>query len=458
MRVTKCLRNMRDIAVTRETALSQRDPLLAGGSWDHTCRAPTMESTVEAITAETRGAVASGSERIGNIERTESAADACTATGPRHGLDAFPIADDRCPDKMARFRACSVAVDTLSDSSPSEAITASASAETTADPRRDTLKSLVAGGAAGAVAKTCLAPIDRTKILLQVSRIHGDTRAYVSVLSTVRTIFHEEGVRGFFRGNSATLTRIAPYAAIQFSAFETYNGLLTRRYTAWRRRDHTDEASQAPPTALRFVAGAAAGTTAVIATYPLDVVRTPCPSDGTAPRHPPRVALAASLGRLAGAVPRIGRHARGHCAVRRGEFLHLRPVAAIPDDARPHGATCDGVGAGVRWRGRSVRPDAGVSAGDAAASGALLPAAALSDIRGRFHREQHGGAGAGRLGERARPAAAARQHGRAPPRRLAVAGGHCAQRGRAGAVSRPQSELREWLGAPPSSYSAARGA
>ncbi|KAK4536714.1 hypothetical protein CDCA_CDCA09G2739 [Cyanidium caldarium] len=232
------------------------------------------ESTVEAITAETRGAVASGSERIGNIERTESAADACTATGPRHGLDAFPIADDRCPDKMARFRACSVAVDTLSDSSPSEAITASASAETTADPRRDTLKSLVAGGAAGAVAKTCMAPIDRTKILLQVSRIHGDTRAYVSVLSTVRTIFHEEGVRGFFRGNSATLTRIAPYAAIQFSAFETCNGLLTRRYTAWRRRDHTDEASQAPPTALRFVAGAAAGTTAVIATYPLDVVRT----------------------------------------------------------------------------------------------------------------------------------------------------------------------------------------
>ena len=229
---------------------------------------------MEASTAETRGAVASGSERIGNTERTASAADASTVAGPQHGRDAFHVIDDSYPGNGARFRACSVAVDTLSDSSPSEAITASASAEATADPRRDTLKSLVAGGAAGAVAKTCMAPIDRTKILLQVSRIHGDTRAYVSVLSTVRTIFHEEGVRGFFRGNSATLTRIAPYAAIQFAAFETYNGLLTRRYTTWWQCDHADEASQAPPTALRFVAGAAAGTTAVIATYPLDVVRT----------------------------------------------------------------------------------------------------------------------------------------------------------------------------------------
>jgi hypothetical protein len=136
------------------------------------------------------------------------------------------------------------------------------------------LKTLLAGGTAGAVAKTAVAPFDRVKILLQVSKLHGGARAYSSIPQTVRSIYIEEGLRGFFRGNSATLTRIFPYAAIQFTAFEKYHELLSRMLArGWRHQQSAASSSQSPPF-LRFLAGALAGSTAVVATYPLDLVRT----------------------------------------------------------------------------------------------------------------------------------------------------------------------------------------
>ncbi|KAF6004063.1 hypothetical protein F1559_001010 [Cyanidiococcus yangmingshanensis] len=120
----------------------------------------------------------------------------------------------------------------------------------------NTLKTLLAGGVAGAAAKTAVAPLDRVKILLQVARLHG------------------EGIRGFYRGNSATLSRIFPYAAIQFTAFEVYHDLLFQLVQQrWWLRDRAVASAAAPyaPPYLRFLAGAMAGSTAVMITYPLDL-------------------------------------------------------------------------------------------------------------------------------------------------------------------------------------------
>jgi solute carrier family 25 protein 16 len=88
--------------------------------------------------------------------------------------------------------------------------------------------------------------------------------SYGGVGSTMATIWRTEGILGFFRGNSATVARIMPYAAIQYSAFEFYNRALAVYV-------FTPE-SKSP--AKRFIAGAMAGTTSVLCTYPIDLART----------------------------------------------------------------------------------------------------------------------------------------------------------------------------------------
>ncbi|PNW76335.1 hypothetical protein CHLRE_12g548152v5 [Chlamydomonas reinhardtii] len=81
-------------------------------------------------------------------------------------------------------------------------------------------RELLAGGAAGAIAKTCVAPLERTKILLMTGKAQSDA------LGTLRALVAAEGLAGLFRGNGASCLRIVPYAAIHFSAYEFYRRQL----------------------------------------------------------------------------------------------------------------------------------------------------------------------------------------------------------------------------------------
>ena len=49
----------------------------------------------------------------------------------------------------------------------------------------------------------------------------GD-RKFQSMLSSLRLIRREEGVRGYFKGNGTNVMRIIPYVAVQFAAYEEY--------------------------------------------------------------------------------------------------------------------------------------------------------------------------------------------------------------------------------------------
>ncbi|KAB5536051.1 mitochondrial carrier protein LEU5 [Coniochaeta sp. 2T2.1] len=120
----------------------------------------------------------------------------------------------------------------------------------------------VAGGVAGCAAKTVVAPLDRVKILFQSN--NPDFRKYsghrFGTATAIRDIYRQDGTPGLFRGHSATLLRIFPYAAIKFLAYEQIRAVVIphhRNETPFRR----------------LISGSMAGVTSVFFTYPLEVIR-----------------------------------------------------------------------------------------------------------------------------------------------------------------------------------------
>ena len=80
-------------------------------------------------------------------------------------------------------------------------------------------------------------------------------------------IWRTEGVRGLFRGNGASVLRIVPYASFHFGAYEYF-----RRHLVDAGFAGASPASVPP--FVDLLAGSTAGASAVLLTYPLDLVRT----------------------------------------------------------------------------------------------------------------------------------------------------------------------------------------
>ncbi|KAK6129499.1 hypothetical protein DH2020_036732 [Rehmannia glutinosa] len=122
------------------------------------------------------------------------------------------------------------------------------------------VKELIAGGAAGAFAKTAVAPLERIKILLQ-TRTQGFHS--LGIYDSLKKLLKHEGVAGFYKGNGASVLRIVPYAALHFMTYEHYRLWILDNYAALGTGPVVD-----------LLAGSAAGGTAVLCTYPLDLART----------------------------------------------------------------------------------------------------------------------------------------------------------------------------------------
>ncbi len=118
----------------------------------------------------------------------------------------------------------------------------------------------IAGGTAGAIARTATAPLDRIKLLFQVQvdfsmqvhlaghafsshMIYGlsectvniqavassgtGSKAYTGVLQAASKILSEEGFFAFWKGNSLNVVRVFPYSAAQLASNDSYKRLLS---------------------------------------------------------------------------------------------------------------------------------------------------------------------------------------------------------------------------------------
>ncbi|OVA02685.1 Mitochondrial carrier protein [Macleaya cordata] len=120
-----------------------------------------------------------------------------------------------------------------------------------------------AGAIAGAAAKSVTAPLDRIKLLMQTHGLRvgeGSAKKAIGFIEAISLIGKEEGLKGYWKGNLPQVIRIIPYSAVQLFAYEAYKKLL---------RGDDGELSVIG----RLAAGACAGMTSTLVTYPLDVLR-----------------------------------------------------------------------------------------------------------------------------------------------------------------------------------------
>jgi solute carrier family 25 (mitochondrial phosphate transporter), member 23/24/25/41 len=132
-------------------------------------------------------------------------------------------------------------------------------------------RTMAAGGIAGCVAKTIMAPLSRLTILFQVGpmlsavKMNGvvavNNEFSGSLYSVGKRVLKEEGFLSFWKGNLTSVIHRFPYSAINFTVYD-------RLRTSFRNLNY----GESPFT--RFICGASAGGTACFACYPLDLVRT----------------------------------------------------------------------------------------------------------------------------------------------------------------------------------------
>lgn len=117
---------------------------------------------------------------------------------------------------------------------------------------------LSAGAVAGAVSRTCTAPLDRLKLMFMVYASHSNR---IRIVSGFQYMLKEGGLVSLWRGNGINVIKIAPESALKFMAYEQVKRLM---------KTGTCELGIVE----RFAAGSVAGVFSQSAIYPLEVLKT----------------------------------------------------------------------------------------------------------------------------------------------------------------------------------------
>lgn len=114
---------------------------------------------------------------------------------------------------------------------------------------------MLSGALAGVAARTVSSPMDLLKIRFQMqSATKVSSNQCKSIPASIRRVFKNEGLKGFWKGNMAGIYLYASYSAIQFGIY--------------------DKLSHTYPNLEKGISGAMAALGATLISYPFDLIRT----------------------------------------------------------------------------------------------------------------------------------------------------------------------------------------
>lgn len=133
----------------------------------------------------------------------------------------------------------------------------------------------LAGGISGAIAKTCTAPIERVKLIIQTQDanpkiISGEIPRYTGIGNCFTRIASEQGIAAFWRGNFTNVLRYFPTQAFNFAFKDTIKNLFPRA---------NPKTEFGKFFAINMASGGLAGAGSLCIVYPLDYARTRLASD-----------------------------------------------------------------------------------------------------------------------------------------------------------------------------------
>jgi solute carrier family 25 (adenine nucleotide translocator) protein 4/5/6/31 len=139
----------------------------------------------------------------------------------------------------------------------------------------DFMINFLAGGVSGAFAKTCTAPIERVKLLIQTQDanpkiISGEVARYTGIVDCFKRVSSEQGVKAFWRGNLTNIIRYFPTQAFNFAFKDGIKDMFPRA------DKHTEFAKFF---LINMASGGLAGAGSLCIVYPLDYARTRLASD-----------------------------------------------------------------------------------------------------------------------------------------------------------------------------------
>lgn len=124
--------------------------------------------------------------------------------------------------------------------------------------KNPSLRRLLSGGIAGAISRTVVAPLETIRTHLMVgSNGHSTSEVFHNIMKA-------DGWTGLFKGNFVNVIRVAPSKAIELFVYDTVKKNLSSR--------PGDQFKLPVPPSL--VAGACAGVSSTLVTYPLELVKT----------------------------------------------------------------------------------------------------------------------------------------------------------------------------------------
>lgn len=137
------------------------------------------------------------------------------------------------------------------------------------------LKDFTAGGVSGAIAKTCTAPIERVKLIIQTQDANpliksGEVPRYTGIGNCFSRVYSEQGFAAFWRGNLTNVIRYFPTQAFNFAFKDTIKAVFPKT---------NPKENFGMFFLVNLASGGLAGAGSLCIVYPLDYARTRLASD-----------------------------------------------------------------------------------------------------------------------------------------------------------------------------------